>query len=83
MKSTSGWNDNGNGTNSSGFSGLPGGGRTYKGGYGNVGDYGSWWSASEPNVSNAWIRVLANDNSFLIRANNTKHNGFSVRCVKD
>ncbi len=29
MKSTSGWADNGNGTNSGGFSGLPGGWRDY------------------------------------------------------
>ena len=46
MKSTSGWNNNGNGSNSSGFTGLPGGYR-YSGGFAYDGYYGYWWSASE------------------------------------
>jgi uncharacterized protein (TIGR02145 family) len=55
MKSSSGWNHNGNGTNSSGFAGLPGGCRFYDGSFGNVGSIGCWWSASERNVvSTLW-----------------------------
>ena len=46
MKSTSGWNSSGNGSNSSGFNGLPGGYR-YSGGFYNDGYFGFWWSASE------------------------------------
>ena len=46
MKSTSGWNDGGNGSNSSGFNGLPGGNRQ-SGGFQYKGSYGNWWCASE------------------------------------
>ena len=54
MKSTSGWKNNGNGTNSSGFLGLPGGfrycdGDYYTTYYNGVGDKGEWWSSSTIN----------------------------------
>jgi len=83
MKSTSGWNDDGNGTNSSGFSGLPGGYRNSSGNFGSVGKFGSWWSASENFESNAWLRVLSYGSSSLSRYGYNKSNGFSVRCVRD
>jgi uncharacterized protein (TIGR02145 family) len=82
MKSTSGWLDNGNGTNSSGFSGLPGV-RSSKGSFSLVGDYGIWWSASEIFATGAWFRLLNDDDSNLYRNADVKYNGFSVRCVKD
>ncbi|HIA36920.1 MAG TPA: hypothetical protein EYN89_09405, partial [Flavobacteriales bacterium] len=44
MKSTSGWKDNGIGTNESGFSGLPGGYRYDDGYYSSIGWSGLWWS---------------------------------------
>ena len=83
MKSTSGWNDDGNGTNSSGFSGLPGGCREANGYFANVGNPGYWWSASESDVSVAWSRRLYFANSGLDRSYYYKDNGFSVRCVRD
>jgi uncharacterized protein (TIGR02145 family) len=73
----------GNGTNSSGFSGLPGGYRSYDGDFLNVGYNGYWWSASEIVVSNAWHRRLYNYYSDLYRDGNFKFNGLSVRCVRD
>jgi uncharacterized protein (TIGR02145 family) len=81
MKSTSGWNSGGNGSNSSGFTGLPGGYR-YSGGFLNNGDNGNWWSASESG-SNSWHRELLNYNDYVLR--NSKHRslGFSARCVRD
>jgi uncharacterized protein (TIGR02145 family) len=82
MKSTSGWNDDGNGTNSSGFSGLPGGLR-YDDGYFNLVGYSSGlWSASETNGSAA-CRGLSYVGSGLSRTSSSKSAGFSVRCVKD
>jgi len=72
----------GNGTNSSGFSGLPGGCRGH-GDFGYVGGIGSWWSASEINGTDAWARRLYDDGSNLYRLNYYKGIGFSVRCVKD
>ncbi|MBM3920821.1 MAG: hypothetical protein FJ347_06290, partial [Sphingomonadales bacterium] len=50
MKSKTGWNENGNGTNSSGFSGLPGGTRNYNGTFYTIGYDGYWWSSSETNT---------------------------------
>ena len=72
----------GNGTNSSGFMGLPGGER---GGvfYDDVGDNGSWWSASEGNESDAYVRGLSYYGSILGQSSLGEGNGFSVRCVKD
>jgi uncharacterized protein (TIGR02145 family) len=83
MKSTSGWDDNGNGTNSSGFSGLPGGYRSYYGDFANVGGSGHWWSASESYETAAWSRRLSYYYSDLNRSDYSKDNGFSVRCVRD
>jgi uncharacterized protein (TIGR02145 family) len=71
------------GTNSSGFSALPGGGRTS--GYGNFDDqgyYGYWWSSS-PSGTNAWYRVLYSGYSSVGRYYDTTRYGFSVRCVRD
>ena len=83
MKSTVGWSTNGNGTNSSDFSGLPGGFRYRSGNFGDVSGNGDWWSASENSGSYAWSRDLDNDDSNLSRDANGKSNGFSIRCVKD
>jgi uncharacterized protein (TIGR02145 family) len=58
MKSTSGWFENGNGTNSSGFSGLPGGDRNYSGAFDLVGKFGCLWSATENGSGYAWARYL-------------------------
>jgi len=71
------------GTNSSGFSALPGGYRNFDYGYFNYqGFHGYWWSSS-PNGTNAWNRNLNSGNSNVNRNNNNTRNGFSVRCVRD
>ena len=82
MKTTYGWNNGGNGTNSSGFSGLPGGFRYFSGSFGNAGDVGSWWSSS-PNGSDAWDRYLDNYSEYVSRGYVNLRFGFSVRCVRD
>ena len=83
MKSTSGWNKDGNGTNTSGFAGLPGGCRNSNGNFGYVGALGYWCSSSESNTDNAWCRYLSNDDGFVNRNYLNKHSGFSVRCLRD
>ena len=80
MKSTSGWKDS-NGTNSSGFSGLPGGYRNYDDDFGSVGDYGSWWSASRNEDSYIWVRAITGLG--LIRYDHHDYMGLSIRCVED
>ncbi len=66
-------------TNSSGFSGLPGGSRVEFPMF-FVGDYGNWWSSSEKNSNDAWYRSLSYgvDRSFSV-----KQSAFSVRCLRD
>jgi uncharacterized protein (TIGR02145 family) len=89
MKSTSGWlqDANGrdaNGTNSSGFSGLPGGFRS--GGFGSfnsIGTYGYWWSSTEGGTYFAWNRYLGYDYGTGRRDGDDKTSGFSVRCLRD
>jgi uncharacterized protein (TIGR02145 family) len=83
MKSTSGWNNNGNGTNESGFSGLPGGGRDYDGTFDYVGDYGFWWSSTEAIRSVPGIAFLITSMIMHSRGSSYKGGGFSVRCLRD
>src|SRR5450759_1177427 len=45
-------------TNSSGFTGLPGGYRNNDGSFNNVGNFGYWWSSTELNTTDAWYRNL-------------------------
>ena len=51
MKTPYYWYEEGNGTNSSGFSGLPGGGLTEWEGFQYAGVYGYWWSSSSSGVN--------------------------------
>jgi len=83
MKSKSGWEKNGNGTNSSGFSGLPGGFRSYSGTFYSVGEGGDWWSYKEANASSAWNCLLFYSSGDVIRSYDYKEKGFSVRCLRD
>ena len=83
MKSTSGWDNNGNGTNTSGFAGLPGGCRNYYGNFRFVGADGGWWRSSEGNPDNAWCRFLDDDTGYVSRSSRYKQYGSSVRCLRD
>ena len=84
MKSTSGWYNGGNGTNSSGFTGLPGGRRASNNGtFNEIGYGGYWWSSTEDDTTYAWYRNLFYFNSIVGRANSSKTSGFSVRCLRD
>ena len=79
MKASYGWNDGGNGTNSSGFSGLPGGFRDYVGYFFGAGALGYWWSSS----SYGWSRDLDIGVDDVTRSYGNPQSGFSVRCVRD
>ena len=80
MKSTTGWQNNGNGSNTSGFSGLPGGKRD--GGFFNIGSFGNWWSSSVY-TSTAWSGSLSFNGGHAVIYTYLKVSGFSVRCLKD
>ena len=83
MKSISGWKDNGNGTNSSGFSGLPGGRRGTNGTFYGIDGYGGWWMSTEGSAGNAWARYLYHSYGNVSGYNYGKKSGFSVRCLRD
>jgi len=83
LKSTSGWYNNGNGTDDFGFSALPGGLRFYNGPYSNVGYSASFWSSTENGSYGAWYRELHVSTSDVYRNYASKRRGFSVRCVRD
>jgi uncharacterized protein (TIGR02145 family) len=70
-------------TNSSGFTALPGGFRGRGGAFNDVGLIGYWWSSSEDNSSNAWLRLLSYDSGDPFLNILSKKFGFSVRCVRD
>jgi uncharacterized protein (TIGR02145 family) len=70
-------------TNSSGFTGLPGGCRDYNGTFYDVGYGGYWWSSSEYSAANAWDRYLLYFFSYASRGNYSKTVGGSVRCLRD
>jgi uncharacterized protein (TIGR02145 family) len=86
MKSSSGWAENGNGNNSSGFNGLPGGYRDLSAGSFNfIGTYTSWWSSSPKDPYDHWLRasVLKSESSNFIIIKDGPEDGRYVRCVKD
>ena len=87
LKSASGWNSNGNGTDLYGFEALPGGLHYNDGSsFGSLGYYGYWWSSSEySGTSYAWYRDLGyfNDGSGRYGSIGSGTSGFSVRCLKD
>ena len=75
-----------NGTNSSGFSGLPGGCRSSEAGFHPQANdsYQAcyWWTASEYDETHAWGWLL-NRGPSLKTSSTSKNYGAPVRCVKD
>lgn len=80
LKSRKGWDEAGNGTNSSKFNALPGGYRKYDGIYEYSGYSGHWWSSGEGN-GHGFYREMYCDNISARRSASDKPLGFSVRCV--
>jgi len=92
LKSTDLWENNwtggeGNGTNESGFSGLPGGRRGYDGGFSGMSSIGVWWSSSQSfsgytDLGAYAFTLVGNADSYNLTVHQKKE-GYSVRCVKD
>lgn len=83
IKSTSGWDNNGNGTNSSGFKGLPGGFRHSHGDFYRLGIEGCWYSSSLGYKGNPDSLYIWNNEDFFARDSQFGDLGNSVRCLKD
>ncbi|MDR0516567.1 MAG: hypothetical protein LBH25_05925 [Fibromonadaceae bacterium] len=92
LKSKSGWDNNGSGTDDFGFSALPGG----RGGRGKlddsfsgIGEHGSWWGWNsyndpEEGISEAYCeRMVSGQDNLYSNDFDDKDGGCSVRCVRD
>jgi uncharacterized protein (TIGR02145 family) len=82
LKNTSGWYSGGNGTNTSGFSSLPGGLRYGYGDFNGLGRLGEWWSSTEYGTGSPWYRLLDRSNGSVLRYYDDKQQGASVRCLQ-
>ena len=83
LKSASGWNNNGNGTDAFGFSALPAGRRYNDVSYYNVGNNAYFWSSSEYGGNSAYYMYLLSDDDRAGLYNYNKNYGLSVRCVQN
>ena len=90
MKSTAtqptpgGWNlPNVGATNTSGYTGLPGGGRDVGGGFFNLDVSGFWWSYSLGDSGDAFSRILDINYADVLRSRVDLKYGYSVRCLKN
>lgn len=83
LKNKTGWSSEGNGTNESGFSGLPGGCCNEYCVFMDSGEYGYWWYNEQETNNVAWYRRLQADDSYFSVLSTYKTFGFSVRCIKE
>jgi uncharacterized protein (TIGR02145 family) len=71
-------------TNSSGFTALPGGNRSYfRGTFNAIGDYGDWWSSTDDGTGSVRNWPLYNYSGNFRSYQENKEMGLSVRCVRD
>jgi uncharacterized protein (TIGR02145 family) len=77
------YSPNAEATNSSGFSGTPGGYRYNFAEYDFIRRSGGWWSSSEGSLNGALPRILSYGNALAESPNLDKQRGFSVRCLRD
>ena len=82
LKATSGWNNNGNGFNEFGFSGLPGGFRHRLDGQFVEGGNTGYYFTSTFNTY-ALYRRLYSGSSAIISSSAWPRSGLSVRCIQD
>ena len=71
------------GTNTSGFSALPGGARNTNGSFLSIRNFAFFWSATEIGNGGAWLRYLYLGNGSVVRGSYYKTFGASVRCLRD
>ncbi len=91
LKSSKGWNENGNGTNSSGLNVLPSGGRSRDGSFFDIGETGFFWSPTivekkdtyQPFLYTRRINVYHFTGKVSLYDKYDSECGFAVRCVRD
>ena len=83
LKSTYGWSYSGQGTNASGFSGMPGGKRQDGSGYyTSAGDKGIWWTSTPYSSLARYVELKFNSNG-VTQSYSDREEGYSVRCILD
>ena len=83
LKTTTLWTLPNSNTNTSGFSALPGGGRSSGGSFADITSRGGWWTSSTSGpVTSKYISMIFNSDTVGVFDVDVK-SGFSVRCVKD
>jgi uncharacterized protein (TIGR02145 family) len=70
-------------TNTSGFSGLPGGYRYSSGSFDFVNITGVWWSSSGATSAGSWVRFIKYNTEVATRGWDNHKFGYSVRCIKN
>lgn len=70
-------------TNSSGFTGRPGGYRMFGNNFYCLGMYGDWWTSTLDTLDFAWHRSIAYDTPRVYRVSSSMKMATSVRCIRD
>ena len=83
LKSKSGWNKNGNGTDAFAFTAEPAGYRNDDGIYGLEGWVANYWTSTAKDAHNALFIFMYYSSDKANFKDNNKDFGLSVRCVKD
>ena len=83
LKSLTGWNSNGNGTDAYGFSAFPAGYRNRSLGFYSEGNNAYFWSATEYDSHSAYDMYLAYGKAIAYLVYDDKYPAYSVRCLKD
>ena len=91
LKTSFGWYDYpgeggvGNGTNSSGFSGLPGGAKQSDYSFNGGGSEGMWWATGllPDGPYNSWVLALSGYDGVVQSFIGEYFNAHSIRCIKD
>ena len=86
LKTKSGWEYNGNGSDDFGFSAIPAGLRLLSIDIENfqlMGYYCYFWTSTEVDSNHAWSRRMYFDHGGIARRSHDKTIGYSVRCLRD
>lgn len=86
MKSTTGWDNDGNGTNSSGFNVFPAGAYSLNSSpvYNGTGNLSWLWTSTiTEDKQSAWMRYFQYAGNYVIRHRASVQDGLSCRCVKN
>jgi len=84
LKSATGWASGQNGTNTTGFTALPGGYRYgLDGSFIGLGTFVYWWTSSLQAENIAWYRLLDGSHTEVYKGATSVRGGKFVRCVKN